>query len=123
MKLLIKRDQQMGGMLGNKAMFQIMVRAEISPEEQKAVVQYRLEDTVLYKKYEVSGGSGLLGLASRAVLNATNVVVTVNSLVSGSWVICKDVADMLAVEEQIIEGAKMFKQVLHAAMTFGGDEE
>jgi hypothetical protein len=122
-KLLIKRDQQMKGMLGTKATFQITAKAEISPEEQKAIVKYGLGDTVLYKKYEVSGGAGLLGMASRAVLNATNVVVTINSLVSGSRVECKDVVDMLAVEEQIVEGAKMFKQVLHAAMHFGGNEE
>jgi hypothetical protein len=96
-KLLIKRDQLMKGLLGNKATFKIMARAEISPEEQKAIVKYGLGETVLYKKFEVAGGSGLLGIASRAVLNATNVVVTINSLVSGSRVECKDVVDMLAV--------------------------
>src|ERR1051326_8728806 len=120
MRLVIKRDQQMKGMLGNKASFQIAAQVETTPEERKAITQYGLGDTVLYQKFEVQGGSGLLGMASRAMLNATNVVVTVNSLVNGCRVECKNVVDMLGVEEQIVEGAKQFKQVLHAAMHFGG---
>jgi hypothetical protein len=121
MNLLLRRDQR-SGLLG-KVVFQLDVRAEISREEMAAIDRYRLGDTVLYTKGElVDRGSGLLGLASRVAFKAMNISVSINDLVRGKRIECKDIVEMLAVQEQIKEAAATFKEVLNAAVHFGGEE-
>src|SRR6185437_8367920 len=121
MNLLLRRDQRSS--LMGKVVFQLDVRAEISQQEMASIQRYRLGDTVLYTKNElVDRGSGLLGLASRLAFKAMNISVSVNDLTNGKRVECKDIVEMLAVEEQIKEAASTFKQILNAAVHFGGEE-
>ena len=123
MKLLLRRDQQTSGVIRSTITFSLGVRAEISDEELRNIQKYKLGDSVLYSRGElVDKGSGLLGLASRLAFKAMNISVSVNDLVSGKRVDCKDILEMLAVEEQIKEAAMTFKQVLDAAAHFGGEE-
>src|ERR1700732_4831803 len=97
---LLLRDQR-SGLLG-KVVFQLDVRAEISREEMAAIDRYRLGDSVLYTKAElVDRGSGLLGLASRLAFKAMNISVSVNDLARGKRIECKDIIEMLAVQDQI----------------------
>lgn len=121
MKLLLRRDQK-SGMIGGVT-FTLDVRAELAEEERTNIRKYKLGKTVLYSRGEiVDPGKGLLGLASRLAFKMTNISVTVDDLVDGKRVDCKDIVEMLAVEEQIKEAAKTFKQVLEAAARFGGEE-
>jgi hypothetical protein len=56
--------------------------------------------TLLYtKNVMVDRGSGLLGAASRLAFRMTNVEVTVDDLVNGKHLECKDIVEMLAIEE------------------------
>jgi hypothetical protein len=121
MYLILRRDQRKS-LLG-KIVFQLDVQAEISAEEQQCIQRYRLGDTVLYTKSELTDrGSGLLGLASRLAFKAINISVNVGELVQGKRIECKDILEMLAVEDQIREAAQTFKLVLNAATHFGGEE-
>jgi hypothetical protein len=121
MKLLLRRDQRSG--LMGKMVFTLEVRAELAPEESAAINKYKLGDTVLYEKNTmVDQGSGLLGLASRAAFKAMNISVNVRDLASGKKLECKDIVEMLAVEDQVKEAAKVFNAVLNAAKHFGGEE-
>ena len=54
--------------------------------------------------------------------HAMNISVSVNDLANGKRVECKDIMEMLGVEEQIKVAAANFKSVLEAAAHFGGDE-
>jgi F420-0:gamma-glutamyl ligase-like protein len=122
MKLLLRRDQK-SGMLGvGKVTFILDVRAELTEEEKSHIKKYKLGETMLYERDKVVGGSGLLGLASRLALNMMNISINVNDLANGKKVECKDIMEMLAVEEQIKEAAQTFKAVLTAAAQFGGEE-
>ena len=121
MKLLLRRDQR-SGMLGGKPVFSIDVRAEISDEDRAAIKKYKLGEAVLYASHEISGGSGLLGMASRLAYKAMSISVSVNDLAVGKKVECKDIVEMLAVEDQLKEAAKTFRAVLDAAKQFGGEE-
>lgn len=122
MKLLLRRDQK-SGLLSSAITFLLDVRAEISPQEQERIQKYKLGKTVLYTRGEVTDpGSGLFGLASRLAFRAMNISLSVNDLVSGKRIECKDIMEMLAVEEQIKEAAQNFKNVLEAAAHFGGEE-
>ena len=121
MFLVLRRDQRKS--LMGKVVFQLDVQAEIAPEELECIARYRLADTVLYTKAELTDrGSGLLGLASRLAFKAMNISVNVRELVQGKRIECKDILEMLAVEGQIREAAQTFKAVLNAATQFGGEE-
>ena len=121
MKLLLRRDQR-SGMLG-KVVFTLAVRADLSSEERSNIAKYKLGETVLYEKNSLADpGSGLLGLASRVAFRAMNISVSVNDLADGKKIDCKDIIEMLAVEDQIKIAAQTFAQVLSAAANFGGEE-
>lgn len=121
MKLLLRREQR-SAMIGNKPVFVLTVRADTSPEETANIAKYKLGDTELYASHEIKGGSGLLGVASRLAYKAMTINVTVKDLTGGKKIECKDIVEMLAVEDQIREAAKTFKAVLDAAAHFGGEE-
>jgi F420-0:gamma-glutamyl ligase-like protein len=121
MKLLLRRDQR-SGILGGKPVFSIDVRAEISEDERNAIKKYKLGETTLYASHDISGGSGLLGAASRLAFKAMSISVSVNDLAVGKKIECKDIVEMLAVEGQLKEAAQTFKAVLDAAHQFGGEE-
>ena len=109
-------------MLGGKPVFSIDVRAQISDEDRAAIKKYKLGETVLYATHEIVGGSGVLGAASRLAIKAMTISVSVNDLAAGKKVECKDIVEMLAVEDQLKEAAKTFRAVLDAAKHFGGEE-
>lgn len=121
MILLIRRDQRRT--ITGRAVFQLDVRAELLEQELAAIRDYDLGGTVLYTKGElVDRGSGLLGLASRLAFHAMNISVTAAELARGKRIECKDILEMLAVEQQIKDAATTFKAILYAAAYFGGEE-
>lgn len=120
MKLLLRRDQR-SGMLG-KQVFSLDVRADITADEKAAIAKYKLGETMLYQSHDVAGGSGLLGVASRLAYKAVTINISVNDLANGKRVECKDVVEMLAIEEHVREAAQTFVEVLKAAKHFGGEE-
>jgi hypothetical protein len=123
MKLLLQRDQQASGLMGNTITFSLSVRADLTAEEKANISKYKLGKGLLYSRGEMADpGKGLLGLASRVAFKMLNISVTVDDLVNGKKVDCKDIMEMLAVEEQIKEAAQNFKAVLEAAAHFGGEE-
>ena len=121
MEMLLRRDQR-SGMMGGVT-FSLEVRARLTADEQKNIGRYKLGKTILYTKSEiVDPGRGLIGLASRLAFKAMNISVSVDDLANGKRIECKDILEMLAVEDQIREAAVTFKQVLMAAAHFGGEE-
>lgn len=121
MKLLLRRDQR-GALLGGKPVFQLDVRADLSEAERSNIAKYKLGDTELYGSHEIVGGSGLLGAATKLAWKAMTINVTVKDLAGGKKIECKDIVEMLAIEEQIKQAAQTFKAVLEAAAQFGGEE-
>lgn len=123
MKVLLRRDQKAGMMGMGKISFILDVRAELTGEEQASIKKYKLGETMLYERDKlISAGSGLLGVASRFAIKAMNISVSVDDLAKGKQIECKDIVEMLAVEEQLKEACQTFKAVLTAAAHFGGEE-
>ncbi len=119
---MLRRDQK-SGMLSSAVKFTLTVRAELTDEEQKWITTYKLGDTMLYEKMTMTDkGAGLLGVASRLAFKMVNITVSVNDLAKGKTVECKDIVEMIAVEEQIKDAAQTFKAVLLTAAQFGGEE-
>jgi len=121
MKLLLKREQK-SSMMG-KISFALNVRAELSEDEKSNIKKYKLGETMLYEREKLADrGSGLLGVASRFAFKMLNISVSVDDLSKGKQIECKDIVEMLAVEDQLKEAAQTFKNVLEAAASFGGEE-
>lgn len=121
MKLLLRRNQR-DGMLG-KVVFTLSVRADLTAEEREHIRKYKLGNVLLYEKKPLKeGGNEYQKLGRFIAYSVLNLTITVNNLDEGKSVECKDILEMLAVEDQIREAAQTFKAILTAAATFGGEE-
>ncbi len=126
MKLLIRRNQK-SGMISSKVTFTLDARAELTADEAARVKKYRMGDTVIYEsagaeKMAAVGAvwTGAIGYALRRVAKAMQVKV--DDVVNGKHFECKDIVEMLAVEEQVKEACQMFKRMLESATHFEGEE-
>jgi hypothetical protein len=143
MKLKLKRSQRSGGIMGGKVLFGLDARADLSAEEQSLVKKYALGKLVVYgsearKKHQgtaynhfdeassTNTGRSLWksarGLASAAMM-ALSLRVTVDSLVAGQHIECKDLDELLGAEEAIRDACGNLKAYLETALTFDGREE
>ena len=149
MQLKLKRAQRTGGMMGNKVIFILDARADLSKDEQDLVKKYGLGKIVVYdsearKKHggaayghfddaahtpgfgAASAAAGLWrnakGLAS-ATMMALSLRVTVEGLVNGQHIECKDLDELLGAESAIVDACKNLKTYLETATTFDGREE
>ena len=122
MKLLLRRDQK-SGMLSSSITFTLDCRAEISESEKQQIKKYKMGKTLLYSTSElVDPGSGLLGVASRFTHRLKNLQLTIDDLVTGAHIECKDISEMCGVEEQIKQACQTFKLILETSAHFGGEE-
>lgn len=122
MKLLFRRDQR-SALIGSKPVFVLDARTELSNEEREAIRRYKLGDTLLYEKKPLQQGSNeYTQLGQTLAWRFANLTITVNDLQNGRKVECKDILEMLGVEEQLKQAAQNFKAVLDAAAHFGGEE-
>ncbi len=149
MKLLLRRSQRSAGLMGGKVLFALDARVDLSPDERALVQKYALGKLSVYdsetrKKHAdtayghfdaaattpglsaSSAGwslwSSARGLASAAMM-ALSLRVTVDSLVSGQHIECKDLDELLGAEAAIMEACKTIKTYLETAVTFDGREE
>lgn len=119
-KLLLRRNQRPGIV---KPTFVLDVRADLSEEDRTNISKYKLGDVVLFEKYKMTDrGRGLLGFLSRIFFNAINLTISTRDLVGGKRIECKNVVEMLAMEDYLKEAAKTFGAILRAAQHFGGEE-
>lgn len=151
MQLKLKRSQRAGGLMGGKIIFILDARAEPTREEAALIEKYKLGKTNVYDSAErrkhqetayghfgnavdaASGpvsGRGLAGslwsnargLASSAMI-ALSLSVTIDSLIAGEHIECKDLNELLGAEGAITEACKNTKAYLDVASTFDGREE
>ena len=145
MKLKITRTQRSGGLTGGKVIFHIDAIVEVSPEEKGLIRKYKIGKQIVYSSEtfnrlasgaEIAGGvskeltqvlpgrsliqaakSAGLGIAARFALT-----VSIDDLIAGKAVECKDLIEMTDAEEAIVTGAQNLKNFLENAQTFDGRE-
>lgn len=143
MQLKLKRTQRAAGLMGGKVMFGLDARAELSAEERDLIRKYNLGKLVVYDSEErkkhtgtalsdfespLSGGAGqrlwknARGFASLAMM-ALSLRVTVDTLVSGQHIECKELDELLGAEGAILKACENLKAYLETALTFDGREE
>lgn len=149
MQLKLTRSQRAGGLMGGKVIFQLDARADLSAEESSLVKKYGLGKTVVYdseaRKQHADSAYGHFddaattpgftassagrslwknarGVASAAMM-ALSLRVTVDGLISGQHIECKDLDELLGAEAAIHNACRNLKAYLEAALTFDGREE
>lgn len=126
MELLLSRSQKtgMGGLGG--VTFVLNVRSRLTDEESDYVRKYKLGKGILYEKDSVAeklASSGALKQVATFVgAKMKGHVFSVDDLVNGRAVECKDIVEMMAAEEQIKEAAENFHNILTTCKHFGGEE-
>ena len=135
MLLKIKRSQRQGGILGNKALFALDIRADYSADERDAINRYKLGGDIVYsseaaKRHSAkvdahlsagTGGGLAKGIMSMA-LASMNLSITIASLQQGHHIECKDMSEVLEAENGLREACKNVTSWLDAAKTFDGRE-
>ncbi|MDA9464488.1 hypothetical protein XH87_07650 [Bradyrhizobium sp. CCBAU 53415] len=143
MQLKLRRSQRTGGVVSSKVFFALDARADLSPEEKGLVSKYGLGKLVVYdsdarKKHqesaydhfdEASASSvgrswwkNARGIASAAMM-ALSLRITVDGLMSGQHIECKDLDELLGAEAAILNACKSLRAYLDTAQTFDGREE
>jgi hypothetical protein len=148
LQLKLRRSQRLGGVLGRKVIFILDARAELSAAEQALVRKYQLGKLVVYdskarqRRQEAavahfdkaahldvnpsavarSWWSNARGLASAAMM-ALALRITVNGLMRGQHIECKDLDELLGTEAAIRDACENLKSYLDTAQSFDGSEE
>lgn len=122
MKLLLRRTERASTF--GKPIYVLDIRAELSEEEKGWIDKYRFGNSLLYSKKGKPNAdtTTFAGIGATMLHYALDMTVSVNDLVHGKRVECKEIMEMLAAEEQIKEAAQTFGTVLRAASQFGGEE-
>jgi hypothetical protein len=143
-QLRLRRSQRTAGLISSKVVFALDARADLSAHARALAQKYRLGSLVVYdsqartKYSEVAGShflasngapsvgrqlSGLArGIASAAVA-AMTLRITVDSLMAGHHIECKDLNELVGAEEAIVEACENIKTYLEVAETFDGREQ
>lgn len=125
MKLILSKGQRKAGLTGGKIAFSLHARAELTQAEKEALNKYKFHKEILYAKENVSpdhvnyktwGGIGRNFAAA-----ALNLRISVNDLIQGKTVECKEIGEMLDVEHTIRNSCEALKSMLEAAAGFGGE--
>jgi hypothetical protein len=112
--------------LTGKVTFCVNFIAELSPEARDAVRRYRFGKTVVYQKdVKLDRSINIFRLLWRVLwllLTRKRWQITISDLVHGRTIQCKDILEVLDVEESITAATRTFASVLRAASWFGGEE-
>jgi hypothetical protein len=143
MQLKIRRSQRTAGITGSKIIFSLDARVEPKAEDAELIRKYKLGNAVVYDSAarrqhseavgahaEATRGASTAGILYRvartsisAAAAALSLRVTVDSLISGVHIECKDLEELIDAESAIVEACKTVKSYLDIALTFDGREE
>ena len=107
MQLRILRDQNEKGMLKKKISFILNAKLEFREEEADAINKYNMGPEMLY--YDEG---------NRDMTMSLNIL----SAGEGKTFECKDIGDVLDIEELVMNACQIAKTRVEAAQAFGGEE-
>ncbi len=136
MKLLLRRSQRGGGLLGGKILFGLDARLEPTAEESDLIRKYKLGPAVVYSSEDARRHVGAVqdnlatdswaGVAKawmHAGLSRLALVCSIDSLMRGQNIECKDLGELLDAEAAIVTACQNAKNFLQVATTFDGRED
>ncbi len=117
MQLVIKRTKKSG--ITGKSKYELYVRADVTEEEATLIKENSLnKESVAYhdKTGEAEGFFAML----MKMIRDTNM--TVDTFVRGTTFACKDVLELIEIEDNIRGSAVSLRAILEVAKKFGGEE-
>ena len=125
MELLLTKSQK-SGMLSSTITFVLNIKTSLTSEEQALVKKYKMGKEVVYEKLPVgaavSSMGSIAGTLTAITAKALKLIFTVDDLVKGRTIECKDMLDMIAAESQIRAAADGLWGILQASKNFEGEE-
>lgn len=125
MKLRLNKSQRTTG-LSKKIVFSLGAQVDLTAQEQEYVQKYKMGKEVVYSKERIAPESYNItswkGIARNLSAGALNLTLSVNDLVNGRTIECKDISEMMGVEETIRIGCQGLKHMLESCAGFEGEE-
>jgi len=110
MQLKLSKSQKSGVMGGGK--LTLMAKVVTTPDEAEVINKFKMHKEIIWQKNpRDSIAPGFLGVKT----------MTVGSLINGETYTCKDIGQMIEMEEFIKTVATNLKGYVEAAKGFGGD--
>jgi hypothetical protein len=110
MKLGMVMNQSKGLMGG--VSFELKGRIELTPDEQQLVRHYKLEgETLTKQKLKNIWGQ----------LTDTEISISVGMLLRGDTFKCKNLGEVIAYRDSLVDGCRNLKAYLDVAKSFGGE--
>ncbi len=125
MKLRLNKSQRTAG-LTKKVVFTLGAQVDLSAQEQDYVNRYKMGKEVVYSKERVNPETvdyaSAKGMFRNLSAIALNLSISVNDLVLGRTIECKDIIEIIDAEDSIKEACKTLKILLDACSGFEGEE-
>jgi len=126
MKLRLNKSQRSSGVMSKKVVFSLGAQVDLTSQEAEYVKKYKMGKEVLYNKdrvnpelYDYKSGKGIMRNLSAI---AMNINLTVNDLVNGRTIECKDINEILDAEATVKTACQGLKNLLEACAGFEGEE-
>ena len=127
MKLKLQRSQKSG--LTGGVTFKMLAIVDLDADEAAAIKKYKLGKDVVYQSPKgaaagdlLAAGRNFAGLTAAIAAKASNQILTVDDLVKGKEISCKEITEMIAAEEQIREACQGLVRILFVCRHFDGEE-
>ena len=126
MQLRLNKSQRESGVMSKKVMFSLAAKVDLSAEEADLVKRYKMGREVIYNKDRINQRSEIPstigGLARDISAMTLNINLTVDNLVSGRTIECKDITEIMEAEASVISACQGLKNLLEACAGFEGEE-
>ena len=126
MKLRLNKSQRSSGVMSKKVMFSLGAQVDLTAQEAEYVKKYKMGREVIYNKDRINQKAALPstvgGLVRDISAMTMNINLTVDDLVKGRTIECKDIVEMIDAEESVKSACQGMKNLLEACAGFEGEE-
>ena len=117
MKLSLQRSQKSG--FTGKATYSLLVRAQLTEDEKNIINRNNLGRELLVYHDKTGAADSLAGAIIKTM---RDTALTVEGLYNGTTFTCKNVAEMMGIEDEVREAALRLRTIIELARNFGGEE-
>lgn len=122
MKLKLNKSQKTKG-LTQKISYSLTAQVVLTEEERHYLQKYKLANEIVYSKERVTPDKSKdASLIRNLSALALNLRITVSDLVGGRTIVCKDINEIMDVEQTIYKSCEALKNILTNCAGFEGEQ-
>lgn len=126
MKLRLNKSQRTAGVMSKNVVFSLGAQVDLTAAEAGYVNKYKMGKETVYNKArinpELHDYNSVKGIVRNFSAAAININLTVDDLVKGRTIECKDIGEMLDAEATVKSACSNLKNLLEACAGFEGEE-